>query len=337
MVDIAYIMSLTTAIDHQMRAMWATKKSTEFHKNLRVDLDKNQDNLERVKCMYDCFFAFAMVWSFGAPLDESKRDFNGYLRGQCRKLPFPEGGSVYDYFYDPIENKWINWMEKVKPLDAGIQETSQFSSIIVGTAETERQKFLLNMHKIVNKGILYVGIAGTGKTTIVQDYFADCDNPVNDSDVLHTQCNFNNYTSALTLQNVVEGKVEKRTGVLFGPPVGKTLIYFIDDLNMPIVDVYFTQQPIALVRQLIDYGTMYNRNDLSIQQRVTDCMFVCCMNPKSGSFFVDVRLTRHLTTICLSVPEKEILTTIYSQLLSNHFKEFDEKTQKKGPQIIQAT
>ena len=87
-------------------------------------------------------------------------------------------------------------------------------------------------------------------------------------------------------------------------------------------------------RQLIDYGTMYNRNDLSIQQRITDCMFVCCMNPKSGSFFVDIRLTRHLTTVCLSVPEKEILSTIYSQLLSNHFKEFDEKTQKKGPMII---
>jgi dynein heavy chain, axonemal len=325
MVNLAYIMSLTTAIDHQMRSMYANKKSTEFHKNLRLDIEKNPDNLDRVKCMYECFFAYAMIWSFGAPLDESKRDFNGYLRGQCRKLPFPEGGSVYDYYYDPIENKWCNWMEKVKPLDAAVQEASLFSSIIVGTAETERQKCLLDMHKIVNKGVLYVGIAGTGKTTIVQDYFADCDNPMNDSDVLHTQCNFNSYTSSMTLQNVVQGKVEKRTGVLYGPPVGKTLIYFIDDLNMPIVDVYFTQQPIALARQLIDYGTMYDRNDLSIQQRVTDCMFVCCMNPKSGSFFVDIRMTRHLTTVCLSVPEKEILTTIYSQLIANHFKEFDEK------------
>lgn len=241
MVDIAYIMSLTTAIDYQMKAMYATKKSTEFHKNLRADIDKNAENLERVKCMYDCFFAFAMIWSFGAPLDEAKRDFNGYLRSACRKLPFPEGGSVYDYYYDPIENRWGNWMEKVKPLDPALQEVNLFSSIIVGTAETERQKFLINMHKIVQKGILYVGIAGTGKTTIVQDYFADCDNPINDSDVLHTQCNFNNYTSSQTLQTVVEGKVEKRTGVLFGPPVGKTLIYFIDDLNMPIVDVYFTQ------------------------------------------------------------------------------------------------
>jgi dynein heavy chain len=154
-------------------------------------------------------------------------------------------------------------MDKVKPFDSLYE--GLFSAIIVSTAETERQKYLLEMHKQVNKGILYVGIAGTGKTTIVKDYFADCDNPINESDVLHTQINFNNYTSSMTLQTVVEGKVEKRTGVLFGPPVGKTLIYFIDDLNMPIVDVYFTQQPIALVRQLIDYGTAYKRDDLSIQ------------------------------------------------------------------------
>jgi len=61
------------------------------------------------------------------------------------------------------------------------------------------------------------------------------------------------------------------------------------------------------------------------------------MNPKAGSFFVDVRLTRHLTTICLSVPEKEILATIYSQILSNHFKDFEENLQKMVPKIITAT
>jgi dynein heavy chain len=86
----------------------------------------------------------------------------------------------------------------------------------------------------------------------------------------------------------------------------------VDDLNMPKVDKYFTQQPIALVRQLIDYGTYYDRSDLAVQKRMKDIMFVCCMNPKSGSFFVDIRLTRHLTTVCLSVPEKEILSTIYT-------------------------
>jgi len=66
-------------------------------------------------------------------------------------------------------------------------------------------------------------------------------------------------------------------------------------------------------------------------------MFVTCMNPKAGSFFVDVRLTRHLTTVCLSIPEKEILATIYSQILAGHLREFDENIQKMCPKIIAAT
>jgi len=157
------------------------------------------------------------------------------------------------------------------------------------------------------KGVLYVGTAGTGKTSIVKNYFSGCD----PDSVLTTSVGFNSYTDSRSLQVVVEANVDKRTGVLYGPPTGKTLIYFVDDLNMPRVDKYYTQQPIALVRQLIDYHTFYDRDDLSVQKKIADIMFITCMNPKSGSFFVDVRLTRHLTTMCLSVPEKEILATIY--------------------------
>jgi len=40
-------------------------------------------------------------------------------------------------------------------------------------------------------------------------------------------------------------------------------------------------------------------------------MFIGCMNPKSGSFNIDLRLTRHFTMIALGVPEKDILATIF--------------------------
>lgn len=53
-------------------------------------------------------------------------------------------------------------------------------------------------------------------------------------------------------------------------------------------------------------------------------MFASCMNPKSGSFYVDLRTTRHFTQIALGVPEKEILQTIYSQMLVKHFSGFDQ-------------
>jgi dynein heavy chain, axonemal len=52
-------------------------------------------------------------------------------------------------------------------------------------------------------------------------------------------------------------------------------------------------------------------------------MFLGCMNPKSGSFIIDMRLSRHFTMIALGVPEKEILNTIYLQVLGNHLKSFD--------------
>lgn len=44
--------------------------------------------------------------------------------------------------------------------------------MVVPTAETTRQHFLLDIHVAAKKGMLYVGIAGTGKTTIIKDYFS---------------------------------------------------------------------------------------------------------------------------------------------------------------------
>ncbi len=45
--------------------------------------------------------------------------------------------------------------------------------------------------------------------------------------------------------------MEKRTKDVYGPPLGKRLALCVDDLNMPKIYKYVTQQPLALLRLFV--------------------------------------------------------------------------------------
>lgn len=47
--------------------------------------------------------------------------------------------------------------------------------------------------------------------------------------------NFSSRTTSMDVQRNLEANVEKRTKELYGPPPGKRLIVFMDDMNMPQV------------------------------------------------------------------------------------------------------
>jgi len=166
-----------------------TKEYIELMKRMREDMDTYNDKL---KIIYEGFFSFAFMWSFGATLSEDRISFNGSMRSLC-KVKIPEGGMCFDYYFSPATLQYEPWSDKVNSFSGDMGDL--FQNVVVPTTETTRQHYLIDVHRSIDKGLLYIGTAGTGKTTVFKDYFTILDQ----EKCASASMNFNSYTDSKAL------------------------------------------------------------------------------------------------------------------------------------------
>ena len=221
--------------------------------------------------------------------------------------------TLHDFTFDFDQKTWRPWSAEVPPYVP--PPDRKFSSIMVPTLDTVRSTWLLDSVVQVKGAVLFVGESGTAKTTVIAKYLGSR----NPDQFTSLGINVSSRSSSMDVQIAIEDSIEKRTKDTFGPPAGKRLLVFVDDLNMPRVDTYGTQQPIALLKLLVDKGFLYDRGkDLTIKH-VKDLTFIGAMVP--GRNDVDPRFVRLFNTFCITFLPEESIKRIYQTILQAFFDE----------------
>ncbi|KAL3321293.1 Dynein heavy chain 3, axonemal, partial [Cichlidogyrus casuarinus] len=297
-------------------------------------------------------FLFSVIWSLGSCLiTESRLKFDVFYRdltsGVLADFPkpktiklnknqnIPDRGNVYDFFFEKkLMGSWVEWASLLSGKEV-LPPNTKPADIIVPTIETIRMKYLVSTYLEHSIPTLIVGSTGTGKSVLATEHLLSLPK----DEFLPNIINFSARTSANQTQDIIMSRLDRRRKGVFGPPIGKKCIVFVDDLNMPAKEKYGAQPPVELLRMWIDHGLWYDRKD-NTKQHLADVLFIAAMGPPGGGRNdITSRFTRHLNVIGLDEFSDGTMSRIFTTISDLHFEQpgFDSSFGRTGKLMVQAT
>ncbi|XP_054630913.1 dynein axonemal heavy chain 7-like [Dunckerocampus dactyliophorus] len=297
-------------------------------------------------------FTFSLVWSVGGSCDSNSREkfsefFRDIVSGKIGEHPVPdvvgkwecpvdEKGLVYDYFYEfKGKGKWVHWNDAIKNVSLGDKNT-KVQDIIVPTIDSVRYTYLMDICITNGVPLLLAGPTGTGKSVYVMEMLM---NSLDNDLFLPLIVNFSARTTANQTQNIIMAKLDKRRKGVFGPPVGKKYVIFIDDVNMPALEQFGAQPPVELLRQFMDHKKWYDLKDTS-GIKLVDIQLISAMGPPGGGRnAVTSRFLRHFNIFSINSFSDETMVRIFSIMVAFYLKnnDFPPEYFTIGSQIVTAT
>ncbi|KAI9204677.1 dynein heavy chain [Polychytrium aggregatum] len=255
----------------------------------------------------------SIIWSFSGDSKLETRSRLGEFIRTSTTIDLPptgSGASVIDYDVSLTTGEWIPWQTKVPTIEIETHNVSA-ADIVIPTIDTVRHEEVLYSWLSEHKPVILCGPPGSGKTMTLFSALRKL------SEMEVVGLNFSSATTPELVLKTFEQYCEYRktpNGVVLSPlMLGRWLVVFCDEINLPATDKYGTQRVISFLRQLVERGGYWRSSDKSWVQ-LERIQFVGACNPPTdpGRVPMTHRFLRHAPLVMVDYPGEISLLQIYN-------------------------
>ncbi|GAA5850789.1 hypothetical protein JCM8547_009091 [Rhodosporidiobolus lusitaniae] len=253
-----------------------------------------------------------LVWAFtGDAKLETRAELGDFLRVNSG-LDFPPlgpGSSLIDFDVQVSTGDWVPWQNAVPTIEIETQAVLS-PDVVIPTMDTARHEEVLYSWLSEHRPLLLCGPPGSGKTMTLFSALRKL------PDLEVVGLNFSSATTPELILKTFEQHCEYRktpNGVILAPAqIGRWLVLFCDEINLPATDNYGTQKVISFLRQLVEHGGFWRTSDKA-WVKLENIQIVGACNPPTdpGRVPLTQRFLRHAPLVMVDYPGETSLKQIY--------------------------